>query len=186
MQESDIEYLRQAARLTWRFFDDLVNDESHWLPPDNTQLALRVEVARRTSPTNIGFWFVSALTAHDFGWLPATEFSRRCSETIATMDVMARQDGHFYNWYDIDTLTPLHPHYISSADSGNLLAVLWTTDRGIDDLLNGPVLPGYRASDGASRRPSAFLRKSPVTIFTSVHHAAPLRVCCGLTSASSS
>jgi cyclic beta-1,2-glucan synthetase len=139
--DGDRDYLYQAARLTWRFFDDLVSSESHWLPPDNTQLALRVEVARRTSPTNIGFWFLSALSAHDFGWIPAAEFCRRCSETVATLDLMERQDGHFYNWYDIDTLAPLHPRYISSADSGNFLGCLWTVDRAIDELLNRPVLP---------------------------------------------
>ncbi len=140
LTESDVEYLNQAARLTWRFFDDLVNQESHWLPPDNTQMALRVEVARRTSPTNIGMWFVSALSAHDFGWLPAAKFSQRCTETIATLDAMERQDGHFYNWYDIDTLLPLNPRYISSADSGNLLAALWTVDRAVDELLSKPLL----------------------------------------------
>jgi len=141
ISDGDREYLYQAARLTWRFFDDLVSPESHWLPPDNTQLALRVEVARRTSPTNIGFWFLSALSAHDFGWIPAAEFCRRCSETVATLDLMERQDGHFYNWYDIDTLAPLYPRYISSADSGNFLAGLWTVDRAIEELLNRPVLP---------------------------------------------
>ena len=51
LTDAETDYLTQAARLTWRFFDDLVNQESNWLPPDNTQLALRVEVARRTSPT---------------------------------------------------------------------------------------------------------------------------------------
>src|SRR6185437_13753094 len=126
LTEGDAEYLWQAARFTWRFFDDLVNKETNWLPPDNTQLSLRVEVARRTSPTNIGFWFVSALAAYDFGWLPATKFSERCTATLATLDAMERQDGHFLNWYDIDTLTPLNPRYISSADSGNLLAGFWT------------------------------------------------------------
>jgi cyclic beta-1,2-glucan synthetase len=136
----DLDYLAQSARLTWRFFDDLVNEESNWLPPDNTQLALRVEVARRTSPTNIGLWFVSALAAHDFGWLPAAKFSQRCSATIATLERLERQDGHLFNWYDIDTLTPLNPRYISSVDSGNLLASLWTIDRAIDELLTKPVL----------------------------------------------
>ena len=131
---------RQSARLTWRFFDDLVNQDSHWLPPDNTQLALRVEVARRTSPTNIGLWFVSALAAHDFGWLPAAKFSQRCSATMATLDGMERQDGHLFNWYDIDTLLPLNPRYISAADSGNLVASLWTVDRAIDEILNKPLL----------------------------------------------
>ena len=40
--------------------------ETNWLPPDNSQLALRVEVAQRTSPTNIGLWLTSALAARGF------------------------------------------------------------------------------------------------------------------------
>jgi len=140
LSEAETEYLVQTARLTWRFFDDLVNQESNWLPPDNTQLALRVEVARRTSPTNIGLWFISALAAHDFGWLPTAKFSQRCSATMATLELMERQDGHLFNWYDIDTLTPLNPRYISAADSGNLVASLWTVDRAIEHLLHEPVL----------------------------------------------
>ena len=140
LTEAETDYLVQSARLTWRFFDDLVNQESNWLPPDNTQLALRVEVARRTSPTNIGLWLVSALAAHDFGWLPAIKFSQRCSATLATIDRIERQDGHLFNWYDIDTLTPLNPRYISAADSGNLVASLWTVDRAIDQILDEPVL----------------------------------------------
>ena len=59
---------------------------------------------------------------------------------MATLDRMERQDGHFYNWYDIDTLEPLNPRYISTVDSGNLVASLWTVDRAIDELLNAPVL----------------------------------------------
>ena len=51
------------ARRTWRYFDDLVNAAMNWLPPDNSQLALHVEVAQRTSPTNIGLWLTSALAA---------------------------------------------------------------------------------------------------------------------------
>ena len=53
---------------------------------------------------------------------------------------MERQDGHLFNWYDIDTLAPLNPRYISSVDSGNLVASLWTVDRAIDELLIKPVL----------------------------------------------
>ncbi len=140
LTKNDMEYLTRAARLTWRFFDDLMNQENNWLPPDNTQLALRVEVATRTSPTNIGLGFISALAAHDFGWLPAAGFSRRCSAAMATMETMERQDGHLFNWYDTTTLVPLNPRYISAADSGNLVASLWTVDRAIDELLNKPVL----------------------------------------------
>ena len=72
--------LRRLARRTWRYFDDLVNEESNWLPPDNSQLALRIEVAQRTSPTNIGLWLTSALAATDFGYLTADEFVERCTQ----------------------------------------------------------------------------------------------------------
>ena len=140
LNESERKYLSKAARRTWRFFDDLVNGESNWLPPDNTQLALRVEVAYRTSPTNIGMWLISALAAHDFGWLTTGEFCERCSATLATMEQLERHEGHLLNWYDIKTLAPLNPKYVSSVDSGNLLACLWTLDQAIEELLHKPVL----------------------------------------------
>src|SRR5262249_307320 len=41
LRRPDAAYLRVAARRTWRFFDDLVGPVSNWLPPDNTQVALR-------------------------------------------------------------------------------------------------------------------------------------------------
>ena len=41
----DQRYLRRIARETWRYFDDLVGPEHNWLPPDNSQEALRVETA---------------------------------------------------------------------------------------------------------------------------------------------
>ena len=93
-------YLRRRARLTWRYFDDLVGPESHWLPPDNSQLALRVEVAGRTSPTNIGLWLTSALAARDFGYLTVDDLARRCTDTLATLDRLERYEGHLLNWYD--------------------------------------------------------------------------------------
>ena len=140
LSDSDVNNLSQTARLTWRFFDDLVNEESNWLPPDNTQLALRKEVAYRTSPTNIGLWFTSALAAHDFGWLTMADFCTRCTATMAAIDQLEKHEGHLLNWYDIKTLSPLNPRYVSSVDSGNLLASLWTLDRAIGELLNKPLL----------------------------------------------
>ncbi len=140
-EKPDTLFLRRVARRTWRFFDDLVNDESSWLPPDNSQLALRVEVAQRTSPTNIGFWLTSALAATDLGYLPADDFLDRCMRTVSTLDQLERYEGHFLNWYDTRTRQPLQPKYVSTVDSGNLLACFWVLARGCDDLLHAPVLP---------------------------------------------
>lgn len=133
-------FLRRIARQTWRFFDDLVGPDSQWLPPDNTQLALRVEVAQRTSPTNIGFWLTSALAARDFGYLTPDEFLRRCSQTIETMGRMERYEGHLLNWYDTRTLEPLNPRYVSTVDSGNLIAAFWVLEQGCQDILRAPIL----------------------------------------------
>ncbi|MDP9054565.1 MAG: DUF3131 domain-containing protein, partial [Acidobacteriota bacterium] len=133
-------FLRGVARETWRFFDDLVGPESNWLPPDNSQLALRVEVAERTSPTNIGLWLTSALAARDFGYLTADEFSLRCSRTMETLARMERYEGHLLNWYDTRTLEPLSPRYVSTVDSGNLIAALWVLQQGCHDILRAPVV----------------------------------------------
>ncbi len=144
---SDTLYLRKIARLTWRFFDDLVGPQTNWLPPDNSQLALRVEVAQRTSPTNIGLWLTSALAAWDFGFLTSEELCRRCAETLKTLNRMERYEGHILNWYNTSTLEPLLPRYISTVDSGNLIASLWTFQQGLEGILTAPIL-GNRCLHG--------------------------------------
>ena len=140
LHPKDLAYLRLHARRTWRYFDDLVGAEHNWLPPDNSQLALRVEVARRTSPTNIGLWLTSALAARDLGYLTPDELVARTSKTIETLARLERYEGHPLNWYDTSTLAPLVPRYISTVDSGNLLASLWVFDRGLHDAMHAPVL----------------------------------------------
>jgi cyclic beta-1,2-glucan synthetase len=137
----DTGFLRRTARRTWRYFDDLVNDESNWLPPDNSQFALRVEVAQRTSPTNIGLWLTSALAATDLGYITADDFLDRCTRTMDSLARLERYEGHFLNWYDTRSREPLLPKYVSTVDSGNLLACFWVLARGCEDLLHAPVLP---------------------------------------------
>jgi cyclic beta-1,2-glucan synthetase len=140
-------FLHGVARRTWRYFDDLTGPESNWLPPDNSQLTLRVEVAQRTSPTNIGLWFTAALAAYDFGYLTADELCARCSRTMETLDRLERYEGHLLNWYDTRTLAPLLPRYVSTVDSGNLVASLWVLDQGCRDAMSAPLL-GHSARRG--------------------------------------
>ncbi len=144
---ADTAFLHGVARRTWRFFDDLVGPESHWLPPDNSQLALQIEVAQRTSPTNIGLWFTAALAARDFGYLTADELCARCSRTMKTIEGLERYEGHLLNWYDTRTLTPLTPRYVSTVDSGNLIATLWVLRQGCHDAMHAPVI-GHSAPRG--------------------------------------
>ena len=49
-------------------------------------------------------------------------------------------EGHLLNWYDLNTLEPLRPRYVSTVDSGNLLASLWTFETRCDELAARPLL----------------------------------------------
>ena len=118
--------LRLIARRSWLFFETYVTAADHWLPPDNFQEEPLPVLAHRTSPTNLGLYLLSALSAHDFGWLGATDLIERLEATLAEMKQLERFRGHFYNWYDTQDRRPLEPKYVSSVDSGNLAAHLIT------------------------------------------------------------
>ena len=47
------------------------------------------------------------------------------------MGALERHNGHFYNWYDTLTLKPLLPLYISTVDSGNLVAHILILEPGL-------------------------------------------------------
>ena len=112
--------LRTIARRTWLYFETFVTPEHNMLPPDNFQEVPHPVVAARTSPTNIGVYLLSIISARDFGWISLASAVDRIEATLDTLDKMERARGHFYNWYETRTLNPLHPLYISSVDSGNL------------------------------------------------------------------
>lgn len=136
----DARMLREVARQTWRFFDDFVGPGTAWLPPDNYQVSHQDRVAHRTSPTNIGLWLLGVLAAYDFGYVACDDAVRRVGETLSTMEGLERHEGHFLNWYDIEKRAPYEPRYVSTVDSGNLLACLWTLDQGLAELSARPLL----------------------------------------------
>jgi cyclic beta-1,2-glucan synthetase len=133
-------FLHASARRTWRFFTDFVNSDENWLPPDNFQVYPVPLIASRTSPTNIGMALLANLTACDLGYISTGELLKRTENTLTTMEKLERYRGHFYNWYDTRTLQPLHPQYVSSVDSGNLLGSLLTLQAGLAELKDQPVL----------------------------------------------
>ncbi|MGI8783988.1 MAG: GH36-type glycosyl hydrolase domain-containing protein [Acidobacteriota bacterium] len=136
----DVQLLRRIARQTWRYFDDFVTAENNWLPPDNYQEYPRAALARRTSPTNIGLWINSALAAHDFGYATLDVVVERVLATMETLDRLEKYEGHLLNWYNIENLEPLRPRYVSTADSGNLLASLWVMKQGCQQMVSGPLV----------------------------------------------
>lgn len=116
--------LRNMAQSTWRFFDQAVTPATHALPPDNVQTEPFRGAALRTSPTNIGLYLLSALAMVELGELEADEAARRIRPTLDTLESLPTWRGHLYNWYDLTTLAPLEPLYVSAVDSGNYVACL--------------------------------------------------------------
>ena len=138
----DVKYLRNVARRTWRFFSDFVSEETSWLPPDNYQVFHQDQLAMRTSPTNIGLWMLSALAARNFGYRTGDQTVEALRRTMETIGKLERHEGHLLNWYDVQTLKPLEPRYVSTVDSGNLLGTLWSLEHGLEELVHRPVLDG--------------------------------------------
>lgn len=147
LTEPDRLELRRIARKTWRFFEQFTGDTDNWLPPDNFQEDPKGVVAHRTSPTNIGLLLLSTLSARDLGYVTLSSASGRLRKTFDTLDKLERQRGHFLNWYETTTLQTLHPAYVSTVDSGNLLGCLLAFRNGITELLNEPV-PSRSVVDG--------------------------------------
>ncbi|MEO7072811.1 MAG: glucoamylase family protein, partial [Rhodanobacter sp.] len=136
---SQRDFLRALARRTWAFFDTHVGAADHWLPPDNLQLDPAPLIAHRTSPTNMGLSLLSNLAAHDFGFIATGRLLQRTQSALESMQALPRHRGHFYNWYDTQTLEPLAPLYVSSVDSGNLAGHLLTLGPGLLELVDAPV-----------------------------------------------
>ncbi len=134
-------FLEKLSRKTWRFFEDFVTAEDNWLPPDNIQQNSGLEVAPRTSPTNIGMALLADLAAYDFGYCSAARLLARTQHTLETLSRMERYRGHFYNWYHTRSLAPLHPQYVSTVDSGNLAASLLVLGSGFAELSEARILP---------------------------------------------
>src|SRR3954467_9579977 len=104
VSESDVKRLRDLARRTWRFFDTFVTAADNWLPPDNYQEDPRGVVAHRTSPTNIGLYLLSIVSARDLGFITVGEAVARLENSFATLTRMERRAGHILNWYDTTNL----------------------------------------------------------------------------------
>lgn len=128
------EALTRLAQDTWKFFETTVTERDHWLPPDNLQLQPERGLAHRTSPTNIGLYLLSCVSAQRLGFIDADQMARRMSDTLDTIDRLEIWHGHLFNWYDTRTLAPLHPRYISAVDSGNLAGCVLTCAQAVREV----------------------------------------------------
>ena len=131
-------FLRLAGLRTWRYFREFSTAANHWLIPDNVQVNPPM-IASRLSSTNLGILLNSHLAAHEMGFSTLGEYAESVERTLSSAKRLPRHNGHFYNWYDLDTHEPLHPRYVSTVDSGNMAASLWTLKQSCLGLAHEPL-----------------------------------------------
>jgi len=122
--KKDVLLMRESADRIWRFFHDWSSPVTNWLIPDWVREDGTIEL--RLSPTNLGMLLNARVAALHMGALPLSEFVFETRETLERVMALPKYRGHLFNWYDINSLKPLRPQFVSSVDSGNLAAGLWT------------------------------------------------------------
>ena len=136
LTKEEKEYLLDVGRKTWSYFKENITEKSNYLPPDNYQEDRKEQVVYRTSPTNIGLGLLAVTASYDMGYESLEDTLNLLSKMLDTISKMQKWNGHLYNWYDIKTLNPLTPKYVSTVDSGNFIGYLYTLKQFLEDIIN--------------------------------------------------
>ena len=136
LDKSDKEYVYEIGKSTWQFFKDFLNEKNNYLPPDNYQEDRKNKIVYRTSPTNIGLALMSIISSYDLN-LECEEYTISLIEKMLnTIDKLPKWNGHLFNWYNIQSLDPLYPKYVSSVDSGNFVGYLYVLKQFLNEIKN--------------------------------------------------
>ena len=139
LDHADEVLLLDHALRTWRYFHQFGGEDHNYLIPDNVEEDGLCEAAR-VSPTNLGLLLNARQAACQLGFLTAPEFLTLTGATLATIVKLEKHRGHLYNWYNTQSLEPLPPLTVSSVDSGNFVASLYTLRAGALALCRQPLL----------------------------------------------
>ncbi len=110
---------------SWLFFREEVNEETYGLPPDNVEAFSLKTKTRYTSPSGIGMYLLSLLSARDLDMITDTEFYERVALTAQTLLGLFKWKGHLYERYELETLAVAENALISTEESGVFLASIY-------------------------------------------------------------
>ncbi|GBF10706.1 glucoamylase family protein [Tepidibacillus sp. HK-1] len=127
--------LEAVAKKTYRYFEDFT-DPSTGLTYDAVRFQDgEVKEAKYTSPTNIGMYLLSTISAEQLGIISREEAVSRIQKTLNTLEKLEKWNGLFYNWYNTDgTLKTDWGQFISQVDNGWLSAGLIVTGQAYEEL----------------------------------------------------
>ncbi|WP_260472048.1 glucoamylase family protein [Bacillus canaveralius] len=127
--------LESIAKKTYRYFEDFT-DPATGLTFD----AVRFQdgeknAAKHTSPTNIGMYLLSTVSAEQMGIISKKDAVAKIQTTLNTLEKLPKWNGLFYNWYNTDgSLKTDWGQFISQVDNGWLSAGLIVTGEAYQEL----------------------------------------------------
>lgn len=124
LQHAEKQKLMQYAEKTYRFFQLMATPSG--IVGDNIQIKPYKGQAKNTSSTNIGFTMLADIAAYYLNLIDKKTAVELVTNRLRSIDIMPKWKGNLYNWYCIDSFQPLN-RFISSVDSGNLVAALMIT-----------------------------------------------------------
>jgi hypothetical protein len=139
LEPAEEAFLLGHALRTWRYFHQFGTMRHNCLIPDNVAEEDLHETPS-VSPTNLGLLLNSRQAACELGFLTVPEFVALTESTLATIARLEKHRGHLYNWYNTQSLEPLAPLAVSSVDSGNFVASLYTVMAGALSLCRKPLV----------------------------------------------
>ncbi|MBQ6323433.1 MAG: hypothetical protein IJI22_01200 [Bacilli bacterium] len=124
LKEKKVLELKELAERTWTYFEENLKPEYNYLIPDNYQENREEKLDFRTSPTAIGFSLTSVISAYELGFIELQQAVTLLDNILESVESLEKWHGHLYNWYDIRTKKVLYPNFVSTVDSGNLIACI--------------------------------------------------------------
>ncbi|MFD2922394.1 glucoamylase family protein [Halobacillus naozhouensis] len=128
--------LEAISKQTYRYFEDFT-DEDTGLTYDAVRLNNgEVTAQKHTSPTNIGMYLMSTISAEEMGFISKEEAIDKITTTLHTLEEMKTWNGLYYNWYYTDdgSLMTDWGQFISTVDNGWLSAGLIVTGQAYPEL----------------------------------------------------
>ncbi|TKD70875.1 glucoamylase family protein [Pseudalkalibacillus hwajinpoensis] len=118
--------LKAISKKTYCYFEDFTNEETG-LPYDAVRMKDgEISPQDFTSPTNIGMYYMSTVSAEEIGIISREEAVSRIQTSLETLEEAEKWHGLFYNWYytkDGSLMTDWG-EFISTVDNGWLSAGL--------------------------------------------------------------
>lgn len=136
------QYLLEIGKKTWDFFKENLTEKNNYLPPDNYQEDRTQKFVNRTSSTNIGLAMLAIISSYDLGYEPIEYVMDMLDKMLLTVERLPKWNGHLYNWYQIETLEPLIPRYVSTVDSGNFVGYLYVVKQFLEEQEASSILNG--------------------------------------------